>query len=77
MKRWGVQLFAITFFVKEALLFLVNDISYPGIAVSVFFLVSMLLFYKRMDLNLWSKTDIGQNCTNLRFFWVTLHPNYE
>lgn len=52
MKRWGVQLFAITFFVKEALLFLVNDISYPGIVVSAFFLVSMLLFYKRMDLNL-------------------------
>ncbi|MBL0328294.1 MAG: hypothetical protein IPP64_02470 [Bacteroidetes bacterium] len=52
MKRWGVQLFAITFFVKEALLFLVNDISYPGIVISTFFLVSMLLFYKRMDLNL-------------------------
>ena len=77
MKRWGVQLFAITFFVKEALLFLVNDISYPGIVISTFFLVSMLLFYKRMDLNLYAKTDISQKCTNLRFFWVTLRPNYE
>ena len=52
MKRWGVQLFAITFFVKEAVLFMVNDVSYPGIAFSVFFLTSMLFFYKRMDLNL-------------------------
>ena len=52
MKRWGVQLFAITFFVKEALLFLVNDLSIIGVVLSVFFLVSMLFFYRRMDLNL-------------------------
>lgn len=52
MKRWGVQLFAITFFVKEALLFMLDDLSYVGIAFSVFFLISMLFFYKRMDLNL-------------------------
>jgi hypothetical protein len=52
MKRWGVQLFGITFFIKEILLVMVEDISYVGIAFSLFFLISMLLYYKRMDLNL-------------------------
>jgi Zn-dependent protease len=52
MKRWGVQLFIITFFIKEILLVMVEDISYVGIAFSLFFLISMLLYYKRMDLNL-------------------------
>jgi hypothetical protein len=52
MKRWGVQLFIITFFIKEILLILVEDLSYVGIAFSLFFLISMLFFYRRMDLNL-------------------------
>lgn len=52
MKRWGVQLFLISFFIKEALLFLINDVSIPGIAFSIFFILSMLPFYKRMDVNL-------------------------
>lgn len=52
MKRWGVQLFAITFFVKESVLFFVDDLNYLGILFSAFFLISMLFFYKRMDFNL-------------------------
>lgn len=52
MKRWGVQLFIITFFMKEILLILLEDLSYVGIAFSLFFLISMLFFYRRMDLNL-------------------------
>jgi hypothetical protein len=52
MKRWGVQLFIITFFIKEVLLILLEDLSYVGIAFSLFFLISMLFFYRRMDLNL-------------------------
>ena len=52
MKRWGVHLFIIIFFLKEILLVLVNDVNYIGIALSFFFLFTMLRFYKRMDLNL-------------------------
>ena len=52
MKRWGVQLFIITFFMKEILLILLEDLSYVGIAFSLFFLISMLCFYRRIDLNL-------------------------
>ena len=52
MKRWGVQLFAISFFVKETVLVLINDVSIVGIVFSLFFISSMLPFYKRMDLNL-------------------------
>lgn len=52
MKRWSVQVFVITFFIKECLLVLINDVSYVGIFFSVFFILSMLPFYKRMDVNL-------------------------
>lgn len=52
MKRWGVNLFIITFFAKEILLILINDLSYVGIALSVFFISTMVVFYKKMDVNL-------------------------
>jgi hypothetical protein len=52
MKKWGVSLFAITFFVKEIILIFINDVSYVGIIFSVFFIASMVSFYKRMDSNL-------------------------
>ena len=52
MKRWGCSLFIITFFIKEIMFVLINDISFPGIIVSVFFITSMMAYYKRMDLNL-------------------------
>src|ERR1043165_4447494 len=52
MKRWGVRLFIITFFVKEAVLILVDDVNYAGVLFSVLFLIPMLIYYRRMDLNL-------------------------
>lgn len=52
MKRWGVSLYLITFFAKQLLLIYINDISYIGIFVSSAFIVVMLSFYKKMDINL-------------------------
>ncbi len=52
MKRWGVQLFLITFFIKETILVVVQDVNFMGIFFSILFIVPMMVFYKRMDLNL-------------------------
>lgn len=52
MKRWGVTLFIVTFFVKEILLVFINDLSYIGLFFSSVFIVCMLFYYKRMDVNL-------------------------
>lgn len=52
MKRWGASLFIITFFIKEILLILINDVNYVGIVLSVFFISVMMGYYKRMDINL-------------------------
>lgn len=52
LKRWGASLFIVTFFIKEILLILIDDISYVGIVMSLFFIVSMLIYYKRLDSNL-------------------------
>lgn len=52
MKRWGVQLYIISFFVKQMLFIYTNDISYIGIVFSVFFIASMMGYYSKMDRNL-------------------------
>lgn len=52
MKRWGVSLFIIAFFIKEMILILINDINYIGIIFSALFISIMVFFYKRMDVNL-------------------------
>lgn len=52
MKRWGVSLFIVAFFVKEMILILINDINYIGIVFSSLFIIIMVFFYKRMDVNL-------------------------
>jgi len=55
MKRWGVNLFIITFFIKEIVLILINDMGigfYMGLVLSLFFIITMIVFYKRMDVNL-------------------------
>lgn len=52
MKKWGVQLFAITFFVKTILLVWIDDLNYVGLVFSVLFISAMLSFYRRMDANL-------------------------
>ncbi len=52
MKKWGSNLFIITFFIKEILLVLIDDVSYTGIIFSSLFIIVMASFYKRMDINL-------------------------
>jgi len=55
MKRWGVSLFIMTFFIKELIYIIIGDTGfsfYLGITFSVFFISSMIAFYKRMDVNL-------------------------
>lgn len=52
MKKWGVNLFALTFFAKEIVLILLDDFNYIGIAVFLFFLISMMFHYNKMDKNL-------------------------
>lgn len=52
MKRWGVYVFAIAFFIKEIVLILIDDVSIVGVVFSLFFLGSMFAYFKRMDVNL-------------------------
>jgi hypothetical protein len=52
MKRWGVQLFIITFFVKEIVSVLSGNINIGTIVVSALYMIPMLIFYNRMDMNL-------------------------
>jgi hypothetical protein len=52
MKRWGVNLYIAVFFLKQLFLLLIDDVSIPGIAVSIIFISCMLPYYKKMDLNL-------------------------
>lgn len=55
MKKWGVQLHIAVFFVKQILFVLLGDFGIPaiiGVLFSIFFITSMLVFYKRMDDNL-------------------------
>ncbi|MBL7889779.1 MAG: hypothetical protein JNL24_09510 [Bacteroidia bacterium] len=52
MKRWGVRLFIIVFFIKESVFLLIDNTNYFSIVLSIFFISSMLAYYKRMDPNL-------------------------
>ena len=52
MKRWGVQLFIVTFFVKEIFSAMNGEIHIGGIFITILYIIPMLVFYKRMDLNL-------------------------
>lgn len=52
MKRWGVNLFIATFFLKQVVNILADDVSYVGIGLSVIFIIIFLFFYRRMDVNL-------------------------
>lgn len=52
MKRWGAELYVSTFFLKQILLYLIDDISYVGIVFSLFFITTFVVFYNRMDRNL-------------------------
>ena len=52
LKRWGVSLFLIAFFIKQSLLLLINDLSYPGLVISILFIFVIVFYYKQMDVNL-------------------------
>lgn len=52
MKQWGVRLFISVFFVKEIIFLLIDDTNFLSVILSVFFIICMLVFYKRMDPNL-------------------------
>jgi hypothetical protein len=52
MKRWGVNLFITVFFIKLLFSLLIDRIDVVEIVISIFFISSMLPYYKRMDLNL-------------------------
>ena len=51
MKRWGCSLFIITFFIKEIILIITEDVSASGIIFSLFFICTMVAYFKRMDVN--------------------------
>jgi hypothetical protein len=55
MKRWGVELFVVSFFVKDILSVIMNDYGGMGMAsfvVSIFITIVLLFFYRKMDKNL-------------------------
>lgn len=52
MKRWGVRLYIASFFIKETVLVMVDDISYVGMFISLIFIITFVYHYKRMDVNL-------------------------
>jgi uncharacterized membrane protein (DUF2068 family) len=55
MKKWGAELFIISFFAKICFFFLLDKIStsvYIGIVLSIIMIVFYLIHYKKMDRNL-------------------------
>lgn len=52
MKRWGVNLYIGTFFFKQIIHVLTDEISYSGISFSLLFIICFLVYYRRMDVNL-------------------------
>ncbi len=52
MKRWGVELYVLTFFTKQIVFYLLDDMSFMGIFFSVVFISCFVPFYRRMDPNL-------------------------
>lgn len=55
LKRWGMELYVISFFSKMLFFVLTKSFeitSILGIAFSLWFMITYLFFYKRMDVNL-------------------------
>lgn len=52
LKRWGADLFILVFFLKLILLLLVDSVGIPGTIVSIYFIASVLPYYKQLDPNL-------------------------
>jgi len=52
LKRWGVHLYIIAFFAKQIFTIIIGDLgtmAIVGIVLSVIFLLSFFIFYRRMD----------------------------
>lgn len=54
MKKWGLHLFVASFFLKDILLVVMNTFTYGDLTfvLSVIFIILLLFYYKRMDINL-------------------------
>jgi hypothetical protein len=55
MKRWGVELYLLIFFIKTSFFLLTDQLNYSaysGIFFSLIFIVIFSFYYKRMDRNL-------------------------
>lgn len=49
MRKWGVNMYIISFFMKELFLMQIDDISKIGIAVSSVSIMIFLIYYKQMN----------------------------
>jgi hypothetical protein len=54
MKRWGIEIFVLSFFAKNILLLAMNAFSFTGVTfiLSLLFVILLLFYYKSMDSNL-------------------------
>jgi len=54
MKRWGVELFVVSFFAKDILSICMDDFSFGGLSfiISVILIIVLLFYYRNMDKNL-------------------------
>lgn len=54
MKRWGIELFIVSFFGKSILFLFMNTLSYTSFTfvLSGIFIVLLLFYYRKMDVNL-------------------------
>jgi hypothetical protein len=54
MKKWGLHLLVISFFCKSILLVFMNTFQFGDITflVEIIFIIILLFYYKRMDINL-------------------------
>ncbi|HVA97809.1 MAG TPA: hypothetical protein VNG53_02860 [Bacteroidia bacterium] len=51
-KQWGVEMYVISFFAKQIVYILIDDISIISICLSAVFIICFLIYYKQMDKNL-------------------------
>src|SRR3974377_2465075 len=46
MKRWGVNMYIVAFFIKQLFLIATDDLSYVGIGVSAFSIIVFVIYYR-------------------------------
>ena len=52
MKKWGAHLFIVVFFLKLIFSILVDSVGIAGTVVSVYFIASVLPYYRQLNANL-------------------------